>query len=173
MEKDIFPYLNQESTKNSIKTYRNTLETAWAAMEAPYCGYGKEGSKSAKKSYVKTVDRARIAFFAALKKPPTKNTIVTAASTVPVSSVSSPKIRNIISKGLHQGMRSDDVLELQKRLIVYFGSSASSIATGYFGPKTNDFVIRFQIEKGIISSRTADGAGLIGPKTLKALNALK
>lgn len=49
-------------------TYMDKLSLAWDAMEEPYCGFGAFGNSAAKKSYDKTVARARNEFLTDARK---------------------------------------------------------------------------------------------------------
>lgn len=49
-------------------TYMDKLTLAWDAMEEPYCGFGAFGNSAAKKSYDKTVARARNEFLTDARK---------------------------------------------------------------------------------------------------------
>jgi peptidoglycan hydrolase-like protein with peptidoglycan-binding domain len=69
-------------------------------------------------------------------------------------------------------MRGKGVEAMQRRLAKHYGLDESSLATGYFGPQTRQMVIKFQLEKGLIDSETDEVAGLVGPRTAKALNRL-
>jgi len=178
MESDIAPYAAVAVASDAIKAYRSEMTTAWDAMNEPYCGYGAYGTASAVKSYAKSVDRARTAFVTAIRvlsikkaalvtAKPVTTIIVTPVVTAPMPASGS------ISSGLQEGMRSAGVTALQKKLTAHYRivQGASSV-TGYFGPKTNALVIRFQIEKGIVTSASSYGAGYVGPKTATALNAI-
>lgn len=50
------------------RTYMTKLDLAWGAMEEPYCGFGAFGNSAAKKSYDKTVARARTEFLTEARK---------------------------------------------------------------------------------------------------------
>lgn len=52
----------------AIKAYSDKLDLIWEAMTEPYCGYGSMGITAAKKSYNKSVSRARSQFLAETKK---------------------------------------------------------------------------------------------------------
>lgn len=194
-EKDTAAYVGKDVYANAVQAYRSEIDIAWEAMQQPYCGYGTPGLASSIKSFKKTIERARVAFMAHLKKPEsvatstsatlqnvivaaeavpsTSPTILTTTSTVVESHVPAKVAGERIAKGLSRGMRSSAVLALQKRLLQYFQLPINAdSATGYFGPKTRELVIQFQLDKKLISSRTADGAGMIGPRTVAALNAL-
>lgn len=67
--------------------------------------------------------------------------------------------------------RGDDVAKLQN-ILIRNGYLADSMNTGYFGNQTKSAVLKFQLEKGIVSSETSSGAGRVGPKTRTALNSL-
>jgi peptidoglycan hydrolase-like protein with peptidoglycan-binding domain len=63
--------------------------------------------------------------------------------------------------------RGDDVRNLQLQLKeqgVFVGD-----ATGFFGPATQNAVIKFQLKMQIVSTANANGAGLVGPKTLEKI----
>jgi len=166
MNKELVPHLENQALEDSVKRYREELAIAWAAMQEPYCGFGSYGSASAVKSYTKSVIRARDAFLTKLNvsktKPaprpaPTPTAIIKAAAPSAVS-------RLTIRPGLTRGMRSDLIMELQRRLDVP--------VTGFFGPMTENAIIQFQIKHKIISNKEAPGAGMVGPKTAAALSAL-
>lgn len=192
LEKDIAPYLKNEKAAGIIASYREAIDVSWEAMKEPYCGFGVYGIKSAVKSYSKSTDRARLAFMEAVKGlakgiVPVTTPMVTVApipapelnpKPVPVaapavsSAVVMKKTAGNIPRGLVRGMRGEMVSALQARLASHFKiADISSIQTGYFGPKTQEYLIKFQIEKGIVTSAATPGAGLVGPKTAAALNA--
>ena len=194
MEKDVAPHMEKgdEAMLKVIEIYRQVLATAWVAMEEPYCGYGAYGSKSAVKSYSKSVLRARAAFLVQSKKVLAGQSVTTAAPVAPVSvtrttedvtptiatapviaPATAPVTRKLFVAGLKEGMRSSQVTELQKKLAIYFKQKPdASRVTGYFGPMTKQSLIKFQIARGIITAATAPGAGQVGPKTAAALNQL-
>lgn len=64
--------------------------------------------------------------------------------------------------------QGEQVVQLQEELIER-GYLASGLSTGYFGPKTSEAVLRFQLENGIVQSASDAGAGRVGPKTLEVL----
>ncbi len=177
LEKDVAPYASNANAATAIKTYRNGLDTAWDAMNEPYCGAGVYGVAPFIKSYNKSVERERAAFLAAVIKLPKDG-----SAPVPVPVVVKPVVKPVVAAiktsiikflpGLHRGLRSDQVMDLQKFLTAHFGiKQDDSIITGYFGPKTEGLVIKYQLEKKIIADENADGAGLVGPKTSASLNA--
>ena len=182
LEKDVAPYREKadEAMLKVIEAYRQGLATAWAAMEEPYCGYGVYGSKSAVKSYSKSVLRARTAFLTQSKKVAAgQGATVAVAVTpteVPVVAVKppvQPVAKKTFTPGLKEGMRSEQVMELQKKLAAYFKLKADdSRVTGYFGPLTKQSLLKFQIARGIVKSASTPGAGQVGPKTAAALNQL-
>lgn len=51
----------------AVATYKMKLDTIWSAMEQPYCGYGSRGIAAVKKSFLKSIDRARTEFLAEVK----------------------------------------------------------------------------------------------------------
>jgi hypothetical protein len=190
MEKDIAPHAKEEKAAKVIEQYRQNIQTAWEAMEQPYCGYGAYGTASAIKSLSKSINRARSTFLKNIKNPSTasvslmvpaqvqmpqapntgtgkgiEKTTVVKEATVSTGAV-------VIQKGLHRGMKSSAVKALQEKLASYYHLSSEEYVTGYFGPKTQQLVIKFQIEKKLISGSTSSAAGLVGPKTAAALNGI-
>jgi hypothetical protein len=200
LEKDVAPYLKTDADAAAIKAYRDALTVAWSALEQPYCGYGAEGAASAIKSFGKSADRARTAFLDSIKNHAPVKTVVAVAKedSEPTSTPDGPtpsmaammaveptkKAEPVavakttittsakIRSGLRRGMRAASVLDMQKCLAKHFGVSPDDIATGFFGPKTESLIIKFQLEKKIIKSASEAGAGLVGPKTATALNSL-
>lgn len=77
----------------------------------------------------------------------------------------------LLTSTLSVGAKGDQVTELQKLLILHH-YLAEGLATGYFGPKTSEAVLKFQLEKGIFTSSFDEGAGRVEEKTLEALNLL-
>ncbi len=69
---------------------------------------------------------------------------------------------------LDPGTQSADVQELQRMLrdLHFLGITPN----GYYGRSTKHAVYKFQQSQGIVEKETDDGAGLVGPKTLTALN---
>ncbi len=178
MAKDIKAYEGSAKAEKAIGAYREAMEIAWEAMEEPYCGFGNYGTASAVKSYGKSVDRARLAFLEKVKalsrlKVAIKSDAVTAVPKVAAPAAIKSKAGLMkINAGLHRGMKADAVLHLQQVLAAHFKLSEDGLATGFFGPKTEGLVRRFQLEKKIISDEDSPGAGLVGPRTTAALNAL-
>lgn len=182
-EKDIAAYKDNAAAQAAIAAYKEKVDAAWSALEQPYCGYGSPTAIAAtKKSYNKTVVRARSTFQEAVKnlgkanvapsepieKPAPEKVQMKLVETAPKSEPR--KEQGTFHSGLSRGQRSDAVLELQTRLAKHFKlADPSSIQTGYFGPKTEKLVIKFQLEQQIIDSEDDPGAGLVGPKTFKAL----
>ena len=193
MESDIAPYAHNPNAAGAIKLYRDNLMIAWDAMTEPYCGYGSNGVSAAAKSYTKSTERERATFLTNVKNlskskltttpvsnppattpaptptpTPTKTTTPTTQPSAAAKSSGTP-----FSSGLRIGMRSKMVTTLQEKLTSHFHITANSNnVTGYYGPKTAGLVLRFQLEKKIVTSANAPGAGLVGPKTAAALNAL-
>ncbi len=66
-----------------------------------------------------------------------------------------PAIYSSLSRGAH----SQQVLALQLFFAQLFGIDQNTIATSYFGPITQSYVVRFQKEQGLPST------GLVGPMT--------
>lgn len=69
-KKDLEPFEaeTESQTEELYETYLKKLEIAWAAMQEPYCGFGAFGNSAAKKSYDKTVTRARNEFLTEIRK---------------------------------------------------------------------------------------------------------
>jgi len=176
MVKDISTYAGNPKAEKAIAAYREAMTTAWDAMLEPYCGFGKYGTASAVKSYGKSVDRARLAFLESVKQL-TKFKVAVTVSDEPDAQKIVPPIASLksaikVKAGLRRGMKDDAVLHLQQVLAAHFKLSEEGLATGFFGPKTEGLVRRFQLEKKIIADADSPGAGLVGPKTTAALNSL-
>jgi len=75
-----------------------------------------------------------------------------------------------IARTLSVGSRGDDVRLLQ-RFLINDGYLLSDLATGYFGPLTEEGVMEWQSAHGIVGSGDAasTGFGLVGPKTRAAI----
>lgn len=179
MAKDIKAYEGNAKAEKAIGAYREAMEIAWEAMEEPYCGFGPYGTASAVKSYGKSVDRARLAFLENVRALSRLKVAIKSSDTEVVSTPTAvrtvkPKLGLTVrvNAGLRRGMKADAVLHLQQVLAAHFKLSEDGLATGFFGPKTEGLVRRFQLEKKVIDSDDAPGAGLVGPKTSAALNAL-
>lgn len=65
--------------------------------------------------------------------------------------------------------KGEKVVQLQGKLIEK-GYLAAGLNTGFFGPKTVEALVRFQLEKGVIKGGEDPAAGKVGLKTLSALN---
>lgn len=74
--------------------------------------------------------------------------------------------RELPSKGLGKGDKGPDVEKLQK-ILMELGYLNS--ASGVYDDATIDAVLKFQMEKDIISEETDRGAGYFGPKTESTL----
>lgn len=198
METDIAPYASNAAAADAIKLYRNNLAIAWDAMTEPYCGYGSMGVSAAARSYTKSVERERATFLTNVKnlskskgttppKPTAASTILTTTSvsmpaiaptkaqtpTIIKQPTTSKPATITISSGLRTGMRSTMVTALQQKLASHFQiTQDDNTITGYYGPKTANLVLRFQLEKKLVNSAKSPGAGAVGPKTARALNAL-
>ena len=160
------------------KTYTQDIEIAWQAMQQPYCGFGAFGSGAAKKSFIKTIDRARTGFFAAAKggtPPPGKSialnsapVVVTPTITPVVKPAPSVMAKVSFSADMKLGDQSDSVKAMQN-ILIRKGLLASGLNSGYFGALTERALIAFQLKQGIIDSNDSSAAGVIGPKTRLAL----
>lgn len=67
MEDDI-EHFGDEAGDKAVESYKDKLDIIWDAMAEPYCGYGSRGVSAAKKSYNKSIGRARAEFLAQAKK---------------------------------------------------------------------------------------------------------
>jgi hypothetical protein len=65
MKKDIDKFGSGHDA--DVAAYKARISDAWSAMSEPYCGYGSNGVTAVRRSFQKTVDRARAAFLAATK----------------------------------------------------------------------------------------------------------
>ncbi len=74
-----------------------------------------------------------------------------------------------LSSELDLNDRSEQVVVLQDFLIQH-NYLTSGLNTGYYGQKTQEAVLKFQMEQGIVDSPFEPGAGRIGPKTLATIN---
>lgn len=93
-----------------------------------------------------------------------KMTGQTAASTPPPSPSSSASTGYTFTSYLKPGMRSDEVLQLQKVLASL--GLLTATPNGYYGVGTTNAVIEFQKQHGL------ESLGVVGPGTRAALNAL-
>jgi len=80
--------------------------------------------------------------------------------------VQSVKLELRFSRALAQGATGDDVKQLQEFLKTFTGAYPDGSITGYFGPRTEAAVKKFQEQNGIAS------VGVVGPKTQEKLNVL-
>ncbi len=72
-------------------------------------------------------------------------------------------------RSLSLGLSGSDVRTLQSELIV-MGYLSVGYATGYFGPRTDAAVKKFQCDHNVICSDSSNtGYGMVGPKTRAAL----
>lgn len=76
---------------------------------------------------------------------------------------------NPFKKHLQLGSVSPAVTKLQK-FLTSTGHYDGELYSNYFGPRTRDAVIAFQLEFQVISSKHEAGAGVVGPKTMHAMN---
>ena len=83
---------------------------------------------------------------------------------------SSPTACPVLARTLARGARGADVTALQQFLIAQ-GLLSSDSATGYFGPRTQTAVQKFQASQAVVSSGTPSttGYGLVGKKTRAAI----
>lgn len=80
-------------------------------------------------------------------------------------------IFNPFDHSLRLGSKHDEVKKIQT-ILKEKGYFEGELITDYFGPQTKKAIAKFQVDYGIVSSIYSSEAGIVGPKTLKALNAL-
>ncbi|MDP2691974.1 MAG: peptidoglycan-binding protein [bacterium] len=80
-------------------------------------------------------------------------------------------IVNPFGHHLQLGSVHPEVRKIQK-LLKENGYFEGEVITDFFGPQTKKAVTRFQVDFQVIESISSPGAGIIGPKTLRSLNAL-
>jgi peptidoglycan hydrolase-like protein with peptidoglycan-binding domain len=80
--------------------------------------------------------------------------------------VQSVKLELKFNRALTQGATGNDVKQLQEFLKTFTGSYPDGSITGYFGPRTEAAVKKFQTQNGI------ESVGIVGPKTKEKLNVL-
>lgn len=79
-------------------------------------------------------------------------------------------IVNPFDQKLQLGSKGAEVQQIQQ-LLQEMGYFHGETITDYFGPQTQQAVIEFQVDLQVVDSANSPGAGLVGPKTLQALNA--
>lgn len=84
---------------------------------------------------------------------------------ITASSPRASRICDLPQKNLSQGMRGDEVRDLQEFLSEEGQLSADS-ATGYFGPMTAQAVVKWQVSQGV------QGVGSVGPMTRERIKIL-
>jgi len=77
----------------------------------------------------------------------------------------------LFAKSIKLKDRGDDVAKLQN-ILIKEGHLEAGLNTGYFGEKTKQALIQFQLINGIVKQKTDSDAGIIGLKTIEALNNL-
>jgi len=70
------------------------------------------------------------------------------------------------------GVSNDEVARLQKWLSGYPTIYPDKLITGYFGEKTREAVLKFQLIYEVIPSKKDPGAGHFGPKTRALVNSM-
>ncbi len=75
-----------------------------------------------------------------------------------------------ISMHLEQGDRGEDVRKLQS-FLKEAGFLSIAQETDYFGARTEEALIQYQLKNNIIFDRSTPGAGTVGPRTRQTLNA--
>ncbi len=67
-EAESFEVDEDSDLEDNYQLYLMKLDIAWDAMQQPYCGFGAFGMSAARKSYDKTIERARTEFLTAAKR---------------------------------------------------------------------------------------------------------
>lgn len=98
-----------------------------------------------------------------------QSAVVTTQHVAPTGRTSST---GYLTMRIARGSRGSEVLKLQEFLasVKSLRFSESSI-TGFYGPITEKAVGAFQIKYAIVSSSSAEGYGVVGPKTRAKMNA--
>lgn len=79
-------------------------------------------------------------------------------------------IFNPFDRSLQFGSKHAEVKKLQEFLKA-LGYYENELLTDYFGTETKKAVAKFQLDHGIVKAIKSSEAGIVGPKTVKALNA--
>jgi len=76
------------------------------------------------------------------------------------------------TKPLYFGLRNNNDIRYLQMFLKNQGTDIypEGLITGYFGLKTREAVIRFQIKQGVVGSRYSSGIGLVGIKTRAKIN---
>ncbi|MBI5003929.1 peptidoglycan-binding protein [Candidatus Kaiserbacteria bacterium] len=96
-------------------------------------------------------------------------TATSASSTTPMNIGASDLVDQSFGRTLQIGSNGDDVRKLQEFLAQDTAIYPEAQITGYFGPLTQAAVGRWQLAHHIVSSESADGFGIFGPKTRAAI----
>jgi peptidoglycan hydrolase-like protein with peptidoglycan-binding domain len=91
-----------------------------------------------------------------------------AQSTVPVSATLTVPATTQLTGSIFTGVQDSNVVVLQQ-VLANEGFLSPASVTGYFGPITEEALIKFQAAYGIATT-PAQGAGLVGPKTKAIIN---
>lgn len=85
-------------------------------------------------------------------------------------------ISSIFENDLEKDMQNEDVRRLQQILntdsdtqVAKTGSGSPGNETDYYGPATENAVMRFQLKYGVIKTPQDPGSGRVGPQTRKTL----
>jgi peptidoglycan hydrolase-like protein with peptidoglycan-binding domain len=79
-------------------------------------------------------------------------------------------IFNPFDHSLRLGSKHPEVKKMQT-VLKENGYFEGELITDYFGPQTKKAVAQFQVDYGIVPTVKSPEAGIVGPKTIKALNA--
>lgn len=74
----------------------------------------------------------------------------------------------LIAATVSEGYTGDVVIDVQ-RFLASLGYFPADMVNGVFGPLTKQSITLFQIKEGVLSNASQQGAGVVGPRTLKAL----
>ncbi|MBP7005523.1 peptidoglycan-binding protein [Patescibacteria group bacterium] len=101
-------------------------------------------------------------------KSPEKEIEEPSSEKKPEESTSKQLKHKEIRSTLKLGEHSDEVHTLQD-ILIKKNYLSSDLRTGYFGAMTEKALIAFQKDKKLIATKNSSGAGIVGPKTRRAL----
>ena len=100
---------------------------------------------------------------------PITRQFINSSASVTTSETSTQQTQNLPSAiftiPLYKGLRSENVLRLQKLLATKPEIYPEGLTTGYFGPLTKKAVQKFQLQYEVVNSESDAGFGYVGPKT--------
>lgn len=74
----------------------------------------------------------------------------------------------LVAATVQEGYTGDAVKDIQ-HVLATLGFFPADAVNGVFGPLTRESVAEYQLARGVVSTSSQQGAGTVGPKTLKAL----